>query len=212
MEYESLQSNTHSGGESKRRKVIAGSAGILLVTFVICAFLFFSSQGPVQNEEEEVQESSVECPGSPSAKHAHCALMWHVKGQTCDKVVEEALARIKGEKAWTDPKSKPGKYELLKESSTQVFAQRTTGDGTNYVDKFLLTFVDNSKGKHQGCVVQGCSDAVSPSYEDYSSNYCNMFNVLCGSNDDCTFVHHDLKINRENLVDCEFHKKSECKR
>lgn len=84
---------------------------------------------------------------------------------------------MQGKDDWIDRKSHPGKYVLVSTSKNSTSGTRTTGDG-KYTDKFTLSYVDVPGS---GCVVNGCSESQVPSAYDYCTNYCNMFNLLCGS-------------------------------
>ena len=127
----------------------------------------------------------------------------------CKDVKEEVERRIQGKDGWVDPKTRPGKYELLESSKDYTLATRTTGDGSNFVDKFKMTYHDI---QGTGCVIDSCSEAQSQSLYDYSTNYCNMYNLLCGSLKECKVSRHDIKQLDMAVSHCPFRSESDCKR
>jgi len=82
---------------------------------------------------------------------------------------------------------------VLSSSNGLINTQRTTNPatsvgGTLYTDKqtFELTSIDG------GCQVKGCSESQGTSVGDFSTNYCDMRNLYCGSGDGCQHVSNDF--------------------
>lgn len=191
-------------GMSTRRKTIMG---VLLICVLAGFMLAASRRTPAHSAADD--GVVIECPSSSALFHAQCSMTFQINDFMCSDVKEEAERRIQGKDGWVDPKSHPGKYLLLGSEPTKTMAQRTTGDGSNYVDKFTFTYTD-VEGK--GCLVTGCSVAQSTSYYDYSTNYCNMHNVLCGKTENCKVSRHDIRQPIEKYSSCPFHDVTMCTR
>jgi hypothetical protein len=56
----------------------------------------------------------------------------------------------------------------------------------------------------------GCSESQVTSYLDFSTNYCDLHDLYCGSKDGCKFVTSDLKY-EEEIQECDYHDKGQCK-
>merc|ERR1712070_1019908 len=99
-------------------------------------------------------------------------------------------ARASGD--WVDPHN-GGIYSVLSSSNGIINTQRTTNPatsvgGTVYTDKqtFELMTVDG------GCQIKGCSESQGASVGDFSTNYCDMRNLFCGSSDGCVTAGNDF--------------------
>lgn len=186
---------------SKRRWISA--LGFLAI---ILGFMFAATQ---KGSPTGVRDADVKiiCPPTPAWMHAQCSMTFEVRDFMCRDVKEEVERRLLGKDDWIDPKSHPGKYLLLESKSSSTLGQRTTGDGTNYTDKFTLTYTD-VQGK--GCIVAGCSIAQATSYYDYSTNYCNMHNLMCGKIENCKVSRHDMRPPVESYEKCLFHDVTQC--
>ena len=152
----------------------------------------------------EFLSSSPACPGSPASRHAKCSLSLHFE-QPCANVRAEIEARLRAERGWRCPKSHPGRYELLEASEARVRGRRTTGEGAtppgpgqSYTDAFGFDLTSAGSG----CEVRACSESQGPSGCDYSTNFCNMRNLYCGSADGCSVVAHDLTVREEVEPSC----------
>lgn len=44
-----------------------------------------------------------------------------------------------------------------------------------------------------GCQLTACSESQVTSYSDFSTNYCNLRNLYCGSDDNCPVVASDMQ-------------------
>merc|ERR1712046_559129 len=102
-------------------------------------------------------------------------------GVACTKVREEMAARITS-KTWVDPHN-GGIYSIianegnLKTQRTTNPANDATGQNNTYTDKQVFVFEDND----DGCLVHGCSESQGFSVMDFSTNYCDLRNLYCGS-------------------------------
>mmetsp|Transcript_43318 Transcript_43318/g.135664 ORF Transcript_43318/g.135664 Transcript_43318/m.135664 type:complete len:158 (+) Transcript_43318:244-717(+) len=111
----------------------------------------------------------------------------HFEGATCAVVQAEMLARIAGEQLWEDPHN-GGSYKVISASMDRMEAERRTGDG-KYLDKMVFHFTETFNG---GCEVKGCSQSQVFSLMDFSTNFCNLHNLYCGSMDGCPIASTDL--------------------
>ena len=126
------------------------------------------------------------------------------KATSCDMVKSEIIARINGENGWIDPHNN-GTYALLntavnnEEQMSQITGSRTTGDG-QYTDMFIFTF-ENDVTNGGGCILNGCSESQVFSILDFSTNYCNLRDLYCNSDDGCPIVEHDFSY-EEKYASC----------
>eukprot|EP00490_Sorites_sp_Unknown_P000693 CAMPEP_0114663960 /NCGR_PEP_ID=MMETSP0191-20121206/27950_1 /TAXON_ID=126664 /ORGANISM="Sorites sp." /LENGTH=307 /DNA_ID=CAMNT_0001904865 /DNA_START=58 /DNA_END=981 /DNA_ORIENTATION=+ len=105
---------------------------------------------------------------------------------SCQNVMEEIKARVKGD--WRDPGK--GYYSLLNESSLELDMEHVKG---NFTDQMTFTFQEVAG--QAACAVHGCS--ASPWVKNFSepvhvTDYCNIFNLFCGSKSGCKPVKHDF--------------------
>jgi hypothetical protein len=131
------------------------------------------------------------CPGSGSLIHASMKVTVNAAA-SCSDVQAEIESRAKGAGAWVDPHN-GGIYSLLQSNAGVIQTQRTTNPATSvggklYTDKqtFVLSDVDG------GCKIEGCSESQGTSVGDFSTNYCDLRNLYCGSADGCTTVSKDF--------------------
>jgi len=136
-------------------------------------------------------EDSYQCPGSGSLVHASMEVTV-TAAASCSDVQAEIEARAQGENGWVDPHNN-GVYSLLGSDNGVIQTQRTTNPATSvggqvYTDKqtFALSDVDG------GCQVMGCSESQGTSVGDFSTNYCDLRNLFCGSADGCKTVSKDF--------------------
>lgn len=126
------------------------------------------------------------CPSSPARIHASCDETVAFE-DGCSDVIEEILARVEGQhKSWSDPHNN-GTYTLLAQSDGKLELERMTSNG-KYVDLINFVFADTETG----CLAHACSQSQVMSIVDFGTNHCNIFNLFCGSKDDCPVVRHDL--------------------
>eukprot|EP00420_Gonyaulax_spinifera_P036416 CAMPEP_0197872092 /NCGR_PEP_ID=MMETSP1439-20131203/2297_1 /TAXON_ID=66791 /ORGANISM="Gonyaulax spinifera, Strain CCMP409" /LENGTH=190 /DNA_ID=CAMNT_0043491063 /DNA_START=60 /DNA_END=632 /DNA_ORIENTATION=+ len=133
-------------------------------------------------------ERAAKCPGSQAEMHA----MMQVTADAavaCSKARAEMLARVKSQGPfWHDPHNN-GTYSIVDESRPRELTfSRLTGDRL-YTDK--MTFVLEPAGDAQ-CTIYGCSESQGPSVADFSTNYCNLRMLYCGSVDGCKPVLMDF--------------------
>jgi hypothetical protein len=138
--------------------------------------------------EMRVDGDSV-CPGSPVMIHAKCKLAVHFE-QPCAKVQQVMESRMN---AVHDCKARPGTYR-----GTWQAGSRTTGD-ERYTDKFKIMLAPAHSG---GCTMSACSESQVFSVLDYSTNYCNLFNLYGNASSPLTFAEH--------LDSCGQHDKDKC--
>jgi len=108
--------------------------------------------------------------------HASCKIEWTF-GLNCKDTAGKIVGQMKtwaGDDCGTGEKCK---YKLVSNDGTTLTATHTTPK-KNYVDD--LKFVFTSKG--QQCQVTGTSSSETwYAVLDYSTNYCNLHNLITGS-------------------------------
>jgi hypothetical protein len=132
-----------------------------------------------------------QCPGSGSFVHASMEVTAKAAA-SCSDVQAEIESRANGEGGWVDPHN-GGIYSTLSSSNGVIQTQRTTNPATSvggklYTDKqtWVLSDVDG------GCQIEGCSESQGSSVGDFSTNYCDLRNLYCGSAEGCTPVSKDF--------------------
>lgn len=146
------------------------------------------------------------CPstGAGVTTHASCQLGVQFS-QACSQVRSEITSRLLAFRAghWVDPHN-GGTYNLTSSASaTMLQASRVTGAHCPgcYTDKmdFTLTATED-----EGCELLACSVSQSSSMYDESTNYCNLRNLYCNSQDGCPVVVHELHYSesKSNCANC----------
>lgn len=148
------------------------------------------------------QTVTTACPSSPAVLRASCSAVFTVKDFGCTDTKEEVERRAQGKDGWSDPRTPAGTTKMRLVSATAdsstVSVTRTTpsespdGNAAESVDMLTLKYVfDPMTG---GCHVHGCSVAQTMSLLDVSScQFCNMFNLLCGTDAGCRVCRHDMR-------------------
>jgi len=148
------------------------------------------------------------CPGSKAwFTHAKTQVTVTVKA-SCADVNAEIQARAGAQQGWVDPHN-GGIYSFISSGpkaggalgAVLVLTQRTANPshsvaGKKYVDKQAFTLTDNAGV----CEIAACSESQGTSYKDYSTNYCDLRNLYCGSADGCTPVVHDFSSTQSTVV------------
>ena len=157
--------------------------------------------------------TKIACPGSPSWQHAKCNMVVTFPSTSCTDVHNEIASRIAGLSSWIDPHN-GGTYsssrdEVDESTGTRyVEGSHDTGDG-KYTDKFTLVLMESSSSEVVGedsttsgsCTMTACSESQVTSVLDFSTNYCNLRNLYCNSDDGCPIVNWDLE-HEEKRNDC----------
>lgn len=135
-----------------------------------------------------------ECSSSPATFHASAKVEATFDGTACDVIVTEMKARMASQGGWKDPHN-GGTYKLKSEGTnpTTLEASRTTANG-QYTDQLGIVFEEYgaSSSNGAGCAVYGCSVSQVTSFMDYSTNFCNIHDLYCGTADGCAVVKSDL--------------------
>merc|ERR1711924_13699 len=139
----------------------------------------------------ELTASAYKCPGSKSAIHASCKVT-SVAAANCADVAAEIKARASAQGGWVDPHN-GGIYSVTSASDSELQTQRSTNPKTSvghtvYTDKQIFTLT--SQGST--CQIDACSESQGTSVGDFSTNYCDMRNLYCGSADGCKPVSKDF--------------------
>lgn len=140
--------------------------------------------------------SAAGCPGSESWIHAKAEVDVEILGASCRSVQKEIRSRVALEKGWKDPHN-GGTYRIIADSAGAMELERRTGDG-KYTDRMDLAFADEG-----GCAIRACSESQGTSIKDFSTNFCNLHVLWCGSADNCPIVDQDFEY-REHRVDVSF--------
>ena len=132
------------------------------------------------------------CPGSGADDHhAACSLEINFEAP-CSDVELEVASRVQRS---LDRKSHPGQYiQLRHQEGVCLRGSRTTGPGAEpgpFTDLFGFSFVP--AGAATKCTVTSCSESQVRSSCDFSTNFCNLFNLFCNSDDGCAPMHHELR-------------------
>merc|ERR1712241_1250855 len=136
-------------------------------------------------------QGSYSCPGSGSLFRAWMEVT-ATASASCDDVKAEIQARASAQGGWKDPHN-GGIYSVLSSDGNVIKTQRTTNPaksvgGKMYTDKqnFELTAVGGQ------CQIKACSESQGTSFADFSTNYCDIRNLYCGSADGCKPVSSDF--------------------
>jgi len=110
--------------------------------------------------------------------------------------MSEMEARVAGisSGSWYDPHNR-GTYSLLSRGDHELSFSRLTGN-KKYTDKQTFTFSDVSAST---CEVQGCSESQGFSVGDFSTNYCDLRMLYCGTAEGCKPVHTDFAISETSV-------------
>lgn len=142
------------------------------------------------------------CPGSPAWKSAICKMTVQFQ-QPCTMVQSEINLRVTSP-AWVDPHN-AGKYAQISSRAGIIKGSRITGSG-QYTDLFNFSLEDTAD---KGCQVTTCSESQVFSIFDFSTNYCNLRNLYCNSEDDCVPVQYELNY-VEEYTHCSQNEKQNC--
>ena len=173
-------------------------AKLLLLSAVCVALSAYLGDASLESVESflalmsPMTHPDIKCPGSESFIHASCSTVAKVPGFSCAQVKEEMLARVAGQKTgkWQDPHNN-GTYHVLDASNDRtLLLDRRTGND-KYTDKMLFSFEDSEAGP-KSCTIAACSESQVTSIADFSTNYCNLRIMYCGSTDKCPYVKFDL--------------------
>ncbi len=146
---------------------------IKTITFAVLAFI-----------------GAAEIPKFPAfdSFHANCALDVTFKGQSCHDVytkLSEVITKYEGGDVGA------GVYAFVdKVDDTYIWTTRTT-PVHKYVDDIGFEFATSGSD----CQVKAKSRSETLSYYDYSTNYCNMWNVFNGS---------ESAFNIDKVHDCQY--------
>jgi len=154
---------------------------------------------------------AMKCPGSGAwLGHAKTRVTASAKAN-CADVKAEILARIGAQNGWVDPHN-GGIYSVLysgpgpRGRDTQIETKRTTNPKTSfghqvYTDKQSFTLYPAPyQGKKDGaCEIAACSESQGLSLKDFSTNYCDIRNLYCGSADGCKPVLHDFTSDQQTV-------------
>jgi len=143
---------------------------------------------PSEALNESLTNAGYSCPDSPARIHASCKQAAHFSTD-CATVSAEIQARVAAQSTggWYDPHNN-GTYTLSSATDTELQLQRITGD-KKYTDKLTISL----SGSNGECVLSGCSQSQVTSVADFSTNYCNVRMLYCGTADGCKFAKSDLK-------------------
>lgn len=141
--------------------------------------------------------AAYQCPGSSAHfLHAWCEVTVAAT-EECHKVADEIVARVNGtsDGRWIDPHNS-GTYTILGRSDSALNIKRITGDKL-FTDKATITFQDASGNTG---VIRASSESQVFSILDFSTNYCNLRMLYCGSAQGCQAVKHDFTFKETEVL------------
>jgi hypothetical protein len=145
----------------------------------------------VKTSELQAEVDGYQCPGSGALLHASMKVT-ATAAASCTDVQSEIQARASGQNGWQDPHNN-GVYSVLNSETNLISTQRTTNPATSvggqvYTDKQIFKLSDTDGG----CQIESCSESQGTSVGDFSTNYCDLRNLYCGSSDGCEPVGKDF--------------------
>lgn len=197
-----------------------GNRTLLLMKLLFCyaaAAYAAGDAGPIAdiNTDEAVpdlgyNDGSFVCPGSPAsngfgtASTNAWARVQVVTSVGCEQAALEINLRAQGTGfgRWTDPHN-GGKYFLYNSyldangpSLRKVLSlTRRTGDDL-FTDAITFALEETADNR---CQVYGCSESQGKAMGDFSTNYCNVHNLVCGSSLGCTPISVDPFTSKEHV-------------
>ena len=151
-----------------------------------------------------VSATDYNCPGPHGGIHAECEIEVSLD-YPCANVSTEIISRMHGDSGWTDPHN-GGNYTVETASPTEITGQRTTGKAPHYVDKFNIALAEDGEKK---CKLTACSRSQTTSVLDYSTNYCDLHNLYCGSQFGCKYIMFNFEA-QESFGTCKQHDETLC--
>jgi len=141
------------------------------------------------------------CPASPFEIHAQTYIEFPFVYASCEMVETEILARIQAnqEGTWVDPHN-GGHYFLNHETNPatrylhrDLYLRRETGtasipQGGPFTDQIVFSLSQ----EEYFCEVSACSASQVESVTDFSGGYCNIRNLICGSDVGCATEQYDF--------------------
>lgn len=127
------------------------------------------------------------CPGSSSKIHASCKQQATIDA-SCDVVTTEIKARVGSQfGAWHDPHNN-GTYTITGGDDSTIELTRETAN-KKYTDKVIISLTEAGDKK---CTLMGCSESQVMSVADFSTNFCNVRMLFCGTQEGCSAAGTDL--------------------
>eukprot|EP01080_Neovahlkampfia_damariscottae_P010629 gene10629-3252_t len=129
---------------------------------------------------------------------ASCESFWNFKGNKCSSVQNFILGEIKH---YTHPDGKHKNYTLIATKPNHIHLINTT-PVRKYIDDINIEFTD----KGDSCATKQVSRSRVFSVYDYSTNFCNIHNLL---------LRYEEVFNKkydEKLGNCRFHDVTMCKK
>ena len=142
------------------------------------------------------------CPDSPFEIHAQTYIEFPFVYASCEMVETEILARIQAnqEGTWVDPHN--GGHYFVDHNHhmigrTDLSLRRETGtasipQGGPFTDLIIFTLSPSPNPTGGPCVVTACSGSQVESVTDFSGGYCNIRNLICGSDVGCATEQYDF--------------------
>lgn len=141
------------------------------------------------------------CPGTPAQQYTAVQILATVSAP-CYIVFDEMKARIKGSQTgtWVDPHNKGIYQEDTRPDQhpeTEIYVRHLTGN-RKYVDSVKFTFLQTT-GRSK-CDIAACSMSQVESANDASTNYCNMYNLICSKDQGCPTIGMPVKLTRLEVI------------
>jgi hypothetical protein len=142
-----------------------------------------ADQGPFDN---------MFCPGSRATTHAATRVVARAVGADCNTVRQEIAFRADNRKSWHDPSNLYSNtvttYKVLSAGRDGRMQIGRTTPRFKFHDLINFELIE----RDSGCLIRGCSESQGYSGGDFHTNYCNIFNLICGSDLGCHPVQYDL--------------------
>jgi len=137
-----------------------------------------------------------QCPMGGAMSAHSCWMTVSFFNVTCSEVSTEAQARMQATSRWEDPfvqwqdpEAEPGLHNItsgLRQGSMDGMWYTDTAGG--YTDILRVSFASGNNS----CVLFACAESNQTSPYGEVTNYCNLRNLYCGSEEGCGSVHSDF--------------------
>ena len=142
----------------------------------------------------------------------------------CGSIQESEISARLNSDSWIDPHNRGTYTELSNDESKGLIEAKRVTYTMQYTDLLNFSFEPasastdycngncnfNGANSEGGCFVKACSQSQVTSILDFNTNYCNLRNLYCNTEDGCVVIEHDLESYEETYEACWQNKKSAC--
>ena len=133
------------------------------------------------------------CPGSKSSTHSKTILETTFPKNSCAEVKQEMKSRVLIDPSFRITGDEDGDPLNMQGERMTFSVDRGDDKFGFYYKETNIDYAAKSKAHPRGCVLTGCGEKQTRSYDDSSTNYCGMRNLYCGSKKLCEYLHHDME-------------------